>query len=135
MSAPIPPLQVDVTGWLIARLTEQLAARVGGETPADPSETLDWIPFVRVVRIGGPDDNHIVDIPTMAFHCFAANQPTANGLGYQVIGAVRALRAVTADGATVQQVRKLSGPMWAATSNQALRHAVVLMQLRIKTTG
>lgn len=130
------PLAVDVTGWLIARLTPLLApTRVGSETPADPDGLLDWVPFVSVERIGGPNDNVILDVPTMAFHCYDTTPKTANQLGYDVIAAVRSLRGSPGNGAIMTIARTLSGPTWAATANTALRHAVVLMQPRIKTTG
>jgi hypothetical protein len=130
------PLQVDVVGWFVTRLTPLLTtARVGTETPADTGGTLTWVPFVQVERTGGPNDNLIMDIPTMAFHCFDLDEPKANQLGYAVIGAVRGLRGIAGAGAILQSVRTLSGPSRAATDNQALRHVVVLMQPRIKTTG
>lgn len=126
------PLTVDVTGWLIARLKSALTARVGAETPADLEAQ---VPFVRVVRVGGPNDGFILDVPTMVFHCFATDQQGANQLGYQVIQAVMGARAVAVDGAVLTRVRTLSGPTWAAADSQALRHAAVTMQTRIKTTG
>lgn len=127
------PLTVDVTGWLITRLAAALTATVDSETPGDTVGNSSWVPFVRVVRIGGPNDGYILDIPTVAFHCFAASQQAANQLGYTVISTVNALRGAVHDGAVITRTATLSGPSWAAVENQNLRHTVVLMQIRIKT--
>jgi hypothetical protein len=126
------PLTVDVTGWFIAALDAALTARVGAETPAD-LET--QVPFLRVLRIGGPDDGVILDEPTMAFHGFAASQKAANQLCYETKAAVYALRGVVRSGAVLTIARTLSGPSWADVTNQNLAHAVLLMQARIMTTG
>lgn len=127
------PLQVDVTGWLIARLAVSLdPVRVAAERPAD-LET--QVPFVQVQRVGGGNDNYILDNATVVFHCFATTQQSANQLAYSVIGAVRALRGRASDGAVLNEARTQSGPAWASTENQGLRHAAVIMQTRIKTTG
>lgn len=128
----IAPLTVDVTGWLIANLDAALTARVGSETPGDLQAE---VPFVRVVRIGGPDDGVILDEPTFGLHCFATDQAGANALGYQVIRAVYDMRGNPSNGAVMTAARKLSGPSWANVEDQNLAHAVVLMQTRIKTTG
>jgi hypothetical protein len=92
------------------------------------------VPFVAVERIGGPDDQVAIDAATMAFHCYAADQPGANELGHQVIRAVYDQRGAAADGAIATQARKLSGPTRAAVTDPNLAHAVVLMQTRIKTS-
>jgi hypothetical protein len=130
------PLMVDVTGWFISGLATALSpVRVGSRTPADPDGTLTWVPFVRVVRIGGPDDGITLDAPTMAFHTFATGQQSANDLGLRVRAAVYAMRGPARDGAVLAHARTLSGPSWASTENQNLAHAVLLMQARITTTS
>src|SRR4051794_39658420 len=78
-------LEVDVTGWVIARLTGVMVARVGSKLPADLASEL---PFIRVVRVGGPDDGYAIDFPTVVFHCFAATEAEANTLGYGVAAAL-----------------------------------------------
>lgn len=126
----VAPLTVDITGWFISALADAVTARVGAETPGD-LET--QVPFLRVVRIGGPDDGVVLDEPTMAFHTFAASQKAANQLGYDVKAAVYGLRSIVHNGAVLTSARTLSGPSWASVENQNLRHAVTLMQARIKT--
>lgn len=128
------PLKVDVTGWLIKQLHAAVAATVDSETPGDLIGSISWVPFVRVVRTGGTNDGHILDMPNVAFHCFATSQQAAELLGYDVQAAVLALRGVPVDGAVITYARTLSGPSWAATENTRLRHAVVLMQARITTS-
>jgi hypothetical protein len=126
------PLQVDVTGWLITRLSAVLTAKVDGETPADLAAE---VPFVRVRRVGGTNDNIIIDKATVAFDCFDVTQQAANQLGYTVLNAVRGLRGLPGSGAILTRANTLSGPSWAPTENVNLHHAVVLMQTLIKTTG
>lgn len=127
---------VDVTGWFIGGLTSALTpVRVGSVTPADPTGALTWIPFVRVLRIGGPDDGFILDEPTMAFHAFAGSQQAANDLALRTRAAVYAMRGQSRDGAVLTIARTLSGPAWAPVENQNLAHTVLLMQARITTTS
>lgn len=125
------PLTVDVTGWLIDQLTAVLAARVGSETPGDLQNE---VPFLRVVRVGGPNDGMAIDAATMEFHAFATDQQAANELGHQTLRAVHDLRGTKAAGAVLAHARTLSGPSRAAVTDPGLAHAVVLMQTRIKTT-
>jgi len=131
MSPFYPALQVDVTGWLIDQLDAALSATVDSDTPDDLQAV---VPFVRVVRAGGPDDNHVLDIPTVVFHCFALTEQEANQLGYATAAAVRALRGAPAGGAVVTQTRMLSGPAWDGYVNTNVRQSVLTMQIRIKTT-
>lgn len=125
-------LEVDVTGWVITRLGGILVARVGSKMPADLANQL---PFVRVVRSGGPDDGYAIDFPTVVFHCFAATDEEANTLGYGVAAALRGIVGVPADGAVMGRPRKIGGPTWAAYENTAVSHSVLTMQLPIKATG
>lgn len=120
------PLTVDVVGWVIDRLATSLPGV--GVDEATPDNLESQVPFVRVLRIGGPNDGYRLDFPTLAFHCYDTSQAKADRLGYRVIAAVTALRGVYVAGATCGRVRTLSGPSFAATDNQNLRHAVVLMQ-------
>lgn len=127
------PLTVDVTGWMIAALnaSSTLHARAAAETPTDLAQQ---VPFVRVVRVGGPNDGVILDVPTMVFDCYATSQQAANTLAYQVIDEVRRLVGVVSGGAVITQLRTLSGPAWASTADQGLRRAVLTLQPRIKIT-
>lgn len=126
----VAPLTVDATGWFISVLTDAVTARVAAETPSDLESQ---VPFLRVVRIGGPDDGVTLDEPTMAFHTYGTSQKAANQLAYDVKVAVYGLRGIVHNGAVLTAARSLSGPSWAAVENQNLRHAVLLMQARIKS--
>lgn len=130
-------LEVDVTGWMITQLQAALGslARVGSKTPGDPGDTSGWLPFVRVVRAGGPDDGVILDIPTVVLHCFAADLAAANTLAMSTLTAVRGLRGRPADGAVVTHVRKLGGPFWVDDANPSVEHVAVTVQLHIRTTA
>lgn len=122
-------LEIDVTGWLIARLAAP-GVTVDSRTPDDLQAHL---PFIRPVRVGGPDDGYVLDIPTMVFHCFAATDAAANALAYTVAGELRNLIGVVADGAVITKVRKLGGPAWNYSANPAVSEALLTMQLRMKT--
>lgn len=103
--------------------------RIVGETPANLQDVL---PVVQVLRVGGPDDGVILDMPTIAVHAFAATQQAANALCAQAGTAFRDARGQVVNGAVATKVRKLGGPNWAPYTNQAVKHAVSLYQLRVK---
>jgi hypothetical protein len=126
----VAQLTVDAATWWINNL--DVEATVDSETPGDVEGSSDWVPFVSVQRVGGPNDNMAIDMPTLAFHCFETSQRAANELGYSVMAAARQIVGVVADGGICTQVRTLSGPSFAYTANPNLRHAVVLMQARMK---
>lgn len=127
----VAPLEVDVTGWIIDRLSDSLiGVRVSNKTP-DKLETV--LPVVRVVRTGGPDDGVILDIPTLVLHCYATTQQAANELAYRVMTALRGLLGAAADGAVMTRVRKLGGPSWNDYGNPNVAEAFLIVQARIKT--
>lgn len=123
-------LEVDVTGWTIAQLVAGLASQVDSDTPADLE---DQLPFVTVARGGGGDDNMAIDAATMLFHCFAATEQAANQLGQQIRVFLRDLRGTVADGGVLTQSRKIGGPIRVPSENPAVKHAVLTMQLQVKT--
>jgi hypothetical protein len=128
----VAPLEVDVTGWFIRQLGARLTGvRVLAETPAKIEAHL---PVVRIVGLGGPDDGLVIDSPSVAFHCFAADQAAANALALRTSTAIRALRGVPVDGAVVIFTQKRGGPTPNFHDNPAIREAVVIHQISIKTT-
>lgn len=126
------PLAVDVTGWLIDRLTTALSG-VGVDTET-PDDLADAIPFVRVERVGGVDDNFILDNPRMVYDCWAANLRAANELAYTVRVALDQMRGLSTAGATLTLSRKNGGPSAAVSGNPNLKHVVLTMNHWIKAT-
>lgn len=126
-------LQVDATQVVVDVLAAALDARVLTNLPADnpAGSFMAGLPYVRPIRIGGPDDGHVLDSATFTIHTFATTDQEANALSYQAVAALRAATAVV-DGAVITQVNKLGGPSWAGTDNQALHHAATNVQIRIK---
>lgn len=125
------PLEVDATGWVIRVLNAAGVARAGNRTP---DNLQDVMPFIRVTRVGGPDDGHMMDLPTMVLHAFAYPQEAANGVLYRAGTVLRAQIGVAQSGAVLSWLRKMSGPQEAEYENPAVRHAVSTYQLHIKTS-
>lgn len=124
------PLTVNSLGWVLDQLDAALPdVGVDSKTPAGLQTS---VPFVKIERAGGGNDNYALDFPRLAFHCWGTSQGDADRLGYRVIGALRALRGVTANGATCTQSLNTTGPVFAVAADQNLAHAVVLSTLVIK---
>ena len=118
-----------LVGWL----PTQVAARVGTDVPAGLAES---VPFVQVLRIGGPDDDsdYTFDKPTVSVDCFAADRVAANTLAVQVHKAMRsALRGVTTGGATVSAVHTISGMAWRPWDDLQVRRFGATYQLFLKS--
>lgn len=123
-----PDAQLIAYGILSAALTP---VRVVDRTPADMGAADS--PIVQVHRIGGPGDTYgVFDYPTLAVHAYATSQQAANDLCRHAMQAFFDARGGTYNNGVLQRVRKLSGPSWAPTDNQDLRHAVTLLQVTIK---
>lgn len=129
------PLQIDCTAFTRGLLAEALTdVTVLTELDADgpAGSFVAGLPYLRVLRIGGPDDGYALDIPTMGLHAFAANEGAAVQVCIQAVAALRSALGVVFQGAQITRVRKLGGPSYASADNPSVRHQVTLVQLRIK---
>lgn len=61
-----------------------LCPNIAPETPPDPNGTLSWLPFVRLMVIGGSDD-YTTDVTTLQVDCFSNSRSGAS----QLAGSVR----------------------------------------------
>jgi hypothetical protein len=96
--------------WLPTVVTP--TPRVGVATPADPSGTYSWLPFIRVQRVGG-SGNLGVDQPRIVLDFFAADYASA----YQLAASARLameqpLRALSTPEGAVIQSQTDSAPSW-----------------------
>jgi hypothetical protein len=75
----------DVEEMLVGYLpgAVALAPQVGVVTPPDPNGLYEWLPFIRVQRIGGPRSQGI-DRARMVLEFFGPDYATASALGAQV---------------------------------------------------
>ncbi|MGZ4588676.1 MAG: hypothetical protein ACXVX9_12845 [Mycobacteriaceae bacterium] len=74
-------VEAMLVGYLPGAIT--LAAEAGVKTPADPKALYEWLPFIRVQRVGGPRSQGI-DRPRIILDYFGADYDTAVQLGAQV---------------------------------------------------
>lgn len=98
------PSAERAVGDLLASL-----ARTGNRTPADPDGTGAWMPFIRVMRVGGADDR-ITDRARLTVDCFAATGSAADTLAEQARQMLLASPGSSTDHGTVDYVTTESGP-------------------------
>lgn len=115
----------DVEALLVPWLALTLGVRVVTELPADLGDVL---PVVRVVRVGGGDDDDVpsLDHPTIAVDCYGADRAAALDLAAQVHTALRVtlpgtLLRTEAGTVAVTKTQTISGPSWRPYDNTALR--------------
>lgn len=60
-----------------------MCPNIGMETPSDPDDTLSWLPFLRVQRIGGSSDL-VTDSPRLVIDALAASKGAASLLARRV---------------------------------------------------
>ena len=96
--------------WLPTVLTP--APRVSVETPADPSGSGSWLPFIRVQRVGGPRAQGI-DKARIVLEFFAADYGSSADLGATVSALFDGpiLQLKTADGVVIG-AQTDSAPSW-----------------------
>lgn len=126
-------LEVDATQFMLEILAPANLARVVTELPGKVELVL---PVLQVIRVGGPNDRIVTDMPTFAVHGFAAKQKDAYVLLLKAFTVLTAAvgRVVTVDGgrAVMSRVDNVGGPAWASTVNPDYRHAVSTIQARIR---
>lgn len=123
-------LEVDVTALVIDILTSAALATVDARTPDKLEQHL---PFIRVVRTGGPNDGVRLDFATVVLHSFAASDQGANSLLYQAGTTLRQAVGAVRDGAVITQLRTLGGPGLVDYENPDVSHAFMTVQVRVKT--
>lgn len=135
-------LEVDCTGFIVAALFQAVTEPTSGDVARIVTElpnTLDGSqPVIRIVRVGGPNDGRVLDIPTVVLHGFAGSRQKAERLLYAAQTALRnkigTVVALDGGNAVMTHLRVLGGPSYAAYENQNVRHAVMTIQPRIKIT-
>lgn len=111
--------------WLEADLG---TSNVSSRLPANLASVLPWL---QLQRVGGPDDGYALDMPTMNFQCYAADEPSSSAFAYQVAASVRRMKGQTVNGGAVTYLRKLSGPFWVDYENPAVSRHILTYELRI----
>lgn len=95
----------DVLGPWLAAAT---GVRVVTETPAVLPSAL-----VQLVRVGGADIDHGIDLATVSILCFGTDRATAQGLAETVRAHLRnVLPGTKFVGFVVNRVQTISGPSW-----------------------
>lgn len=130
-------LEVDCTQFVLEVLAPLNLARIVTELPNKLEAAL---PVLQVVRVGGPNDAVILDIPTFSLHAYTAaaagGQKAANMLLQRAFTGLHAAASDVIpvdDGfAVLTRARMLGGPTWAPYDNPAVRHAVSTIQAHIK---
>lgn len=105
----------DVEAVIAPWLEATLSVTAGAETPADLE---DRLPFVRVERVGGPDERFSAH-PRIAVDVFAATADEARTLARSVSDALTFLRGPVGD-AVVRGVRCDAGPSRQPWANPAI---------------
>jgi hypothetical protein len=124
------PLQIDVTGILLAGLRPLLpAAKLVTETP---DNLADVLPCARLERAGGGDDGVVLDTAVIQVDCFGDSPVTSRMFAMQVVGAMYALQGAVVNGATVTRVRKTSGPTALGYDNPAVRRQLLQFRVSVK---
>ncbi|SET48244.1 hypothetical protein [Nonomuraea wenchangensis] len=111
---------IDVEAALVAWLENNVAGvHASTETPSDLDDRLPWL---QVVRLGGPYDGFRRDQPTVDISAFAATGPAASDLALQVQEALHTqLWGATTGGAVFSRVETRTGPHKVPYDNPALR--------------
>lgn len=132
----MPALEVDCTFVTVQILAAGFGDEVHVLTKFDADgpagSFVAGLPYLRVLRIGGPDDELIADYPTMALHAFAATEADAIAICHRAMAYLRAVMGTVVAGAVLNRVRKLGGPTWALADNPAVEHQVLTLQLVVR---
>lgn len=111
---------IDIEAVVIAWLEDTIEdVRASTETPPDLDDQLPWL---QVVRIGGPYDGFRIDRPGVDIDTFAADGPTAAALALQVQQLLHDQLARSTTGMTVfSHVETVTGPHWLPYDNPRMR--------------
>lgn len=111
---------IDVEAVLVAWLEDNVAGvRASTETPSDLDDRLPWL---QVIRLGGPYDGFRRDQPTVDISAFAATGPAASDLALQVQEALHTqLWGATTGGAVFSRVETRTGPHKVPYDNPGMR--------------
>jgi hypothetical protein len=111
---------IDIEAVLIAWFEANIeGVHASTETPPDLD---DYLPWLQVVRIGGPYDGFRRDQPTVDIAAFAATGPTASDLALRVQEAIHTqLWGATTGGAVFSRVETRVGPHGVPYDNPGMR--------------
>lgn len=111
---------IDIEAVLISWLEDTVEdVRASTETPADLDSRLPWL---QVVRIGGPYDGYRRDQPTVDIAVYDTSGPAASALAAQVqVLLHEQLDGSTTGAAVISRVDTITGPHWVPYDNPGLR--------------
>lgn len=111
---------IDIEALLVAWLEDTIEdVTASTETPVDLDERLPWL---QVVRIGGPYDGYRLDQPTVDITAFAATRLGASALAAQVQVLLHEQLARTKVGtAVISKVVTSTGPHFVPYDNPGMR--------------
>jgi hypothetical protein len=111
---------IDIEAVLIAWLEAHVDdVRASTETPPDLDSRLPWL---QVVRLGGPYDGFRRDQPTVDIVAFASNGPAASSLALQVQDLLHEqLEGSVAGGAVINRIDTVTGPHHVPYDNPGMR--------------
>lgn len=121
---------IDIEALLVTWLEETIEdVRASTETPPDLQDRLPWL---QVVRIGGPYDGFRLDQPTVDIAAFDSTGPAASALAahVQVLLHEQLARAKTGT-AVVTRVETVTGPHWVPYDNPGLRRYEATYRLTV----
>lgn len=111
---------IDIEAVLVTWLEDTIeAVTASTETPDDLDDNLPWL---QVVRTGGPYDGYRIDRPTVDIATFASTGPAASALAAQVQHLLHEQfdNSVTG-GAVISQVKTNTGPHSVPYDNPGMR--------------
>lgn len=111
---------IDIEAVLVAWFETNLdGVSASTETPDDLGDSLPWL---QVVRVGGPYDGFRRDQPTVDIAAFADTSTAASALASQVQHLLheRFARSVTG-GAVISRAETTTGPHWVPYDNPGMR--------------
>lgn len=111
---------IDIEAVLVTWLEDTVEAITAStETPDELDGNLPW---VQVVRTGGPYDGYRRDQPSVDIAAFAATGPQAAALAAQIQHLLHEqfANSVTS-GAVISRVDTTTGPHWTPYDNPAMR--------------
>jgi hypothetical protein len=121
---------IDIEALLVAWLEDTIEdVRASTETPPDLGGQLPWL---QVVRIGGPYDGYRIDRPTVDIAAFDATGPEASALAAQVQVLMHEQFARGQVGsAVISRVETVTGPHWVPYDNPAMRRYEATYRLAV----
>lgn len=111
---------IDIEAALIAWLEANSDAEAAStETPPDLDDHLPWL---QVVRIGGPYDGYRRDQPTVDIAAYHSTGPAAAALALDVQRLLHEeLQGATTGGVVFSRVETATGPHWVPYDNPGIR--------------